>query len=73
MPKIFQCIQQRGFILGQYSAMQSEHSLKIRSGYLNIQKSLARQSHTFKIWSLDLLYPMFLGLSSLFLNLNPML
>ncbi|GAF05559.1 hypothetical protein JCM21142_104299 [Saccharicrinis fermentans DSM 9555 = JCM 21142] len=70
MPKIFQCIIQASLNLGQYLAKLSEHGLNICSGNLIIQKSLAKQSQAIKIWSLDLLYPVLLGLSGLFSNQN---
>lgn len=73
MPKIFQCIKQVSLFLEQYSGKQSEQCLNIGSGHRFIQKSVEKQSQPIKIRSLVLLYPVFLTLSSLFLNQNTIL
>ncbi len=70
MPKIFQSIKQVSLYLERYSAKQSLQCLNIGSGYLFIQKSLEKQSQALKTMSLDLLYPVFLILSSLFIYQN---
>lgn len=56
-----------------YSAKQSEHGLKVRSGYLNIQKSLKKQSQALKIYSTRPLFPIFQVRYCSFFNLNPAL
>lgn len=70
MPKIFEYTLQVNHFLWQHSIKQSEQCLNIGSGYLFIQKSFEKQSQPIKIRSLDLLYPISLRLSSLFLNQN---
>ncbi len=57
----------------EYSVKQSEQCLKVRSEYLNIQKSFQKQSQAFKIYSTRPLFLMFQVRYCTFLNLNPAL
>jgi hypothetical protein len=55
----------------QYSAKQPEHGLKVRSDYLNIQKSFKKQSQALKIHSTRPLLQIFQGRYCSFFNPNP--